>query len=209
MNSKEETLTTWNAIAVEYENKFMPLDIYDSSYEVFCNFVQKASPRLLDIGCGPGNISKYLTDYFPISKIEGVDTSANMIACAKKNVPNGHFIEMNACDISKLTGLYDGIVSGFCLPYLAKAETGKFLMDCAEKLSANGILYLSYVEGKYSDSHYQTGSTGHRLFFHYYETTYLIAELAKSGFKLLEKLTVGYNNATGKNENHTILILKK
>ncbi len=208
MNSKDKTLVTWNEIAAIYDKTFMPLDIYNASYAKFCKYLKK-KPRVLDVGCGPGMISKYVFSKIPNSEIEGIDNAVNMIALAKKNVPRGDFMTLSATDISKLTGLYDGIISGFCLPYLKKAETKKFLKNCAEKLSANGILYLSYVDGKYSNSHYQTGSSGHQLFFHYYETDYLIARSEKSGFKLLEKLPISYNKADGKNEIHTILIFKK
>lgn len=39
--------------------------------------------KVLDLGCGPGNITKYLCDKFPIAHIDGIDTSQDMISRAQ------------------------------------------------------------------------------------------------------------------------------
>lgn len=60
MDNYEETFETWNKVASLYQEKFMDLDLYDDTYETVCGSVSKDKAALLEIGCGPGNITKYL-----------------------------------------------------------------------------------------------------------------------------------------------------
>lgn len=60
MDKYEETFETWNNIASIYQDKFMKLDLYNDSYDYICTSISKQGANLLEIGCGPGNITKYL-----------------------------------------------------------------------------------------------------------------------------------------------------
>lgn len=81
------TFTTWNKIAETYEKKFMDLDLYNDSYDLFCANIIKQNPNVLEIGCGPGNITRYLLSKRPDLTIEGLDIAPNMIELAKKIIP--------------------------------------------------------------------------------------------------------------------------
>ncbi len=39
---------------------FMNLDLYNDSYDTFCDQVKIKNATILEIGCGPENITKYL-----------------------------------------------------------------------------------------------------------------------------------------------------
>ena len=45
--------------------------------------------RIVDLGCGPGNSTAVLAARWPEARVEGVDSSAEMIAAARKAVPEG------------------------------------------------------------------------------------------------------------------------
>lgn len=85
MDGKEETFQTWNKIADLYESKFMDLDIYDKTYDYFLNILNNKSSKILEVGCGPGNISKYLLTKRDDIHLLGVDVAENMIELARKN----------------------------------------------------------------------------------------------------------------------------
>ena len=88
MDRYKETFETWNKVASLYQEKFMKLDFYNETYNFICNSIIKDSAKLLEIGCGPGNITKYLLTQRPDFNIYGIDIAPNMIELAKKKQSN-------------------------------------------------------------------------------------------------------------------------
>lgn len=113
MDRYKETFETWNKVAKLYQDTFMKLDLYNDTYDDFCSAVSKADASILEIGCGPGNITKYLSNKRADFKIEGIDISPNMVALAKANNLTHHFSVMDSREIDQLQLKYDGIVIGF------------------------------------------------------------------------------------------------
>ncbi|MFN8864488.1 MAG: class I SAM-dependent methyltransferase [Flavobacteriales bacterium] len=87
MNKYEETFETWNNIASLYQDKFMGLDLYNETYDFICNTIDKPHAKVLEIGCGPGNITKYLLSKRPDFDIFGIDIAPNMVELARQNNP--------------------------------------------------------------------------------------------------------------------------
>ena len=167
-SNNNDSAKFWSQVANLYEEKFLNLNIYDDSYDLFCDEITVSSPSILDIGCGPANISKYISTKIPNADIYGIDYSEKMIQLAKKNIPNGKFEVMDCRDIYKIKRKFDAIISGFCLPYLDEDEVNVFFSNINNLLNDNGIFYLSFVEGNPEDSKYQTNSTGYQLFFNFH-----------------------------------------
>jgi 2-polyprenyl-3-methyl-5-hydroxy-6-metoxy-1,4-benzoquinol methylase len=65
----------------------MDLSLYDESYDDFCQLLQKKNASILEIGCGPGNVTKYLLGKRPDYKIHATDAAPSMLALAKINNP--------------------------------------------------------------------------------------------------------------------------
>ena len=52
----------------------------------------QAEPRtVVDLGCGPGNLTSLLPERWPQAHVRGVDSSAEMIASARRDVPDIDF----------------------------------------------------------------------------------------------------------------------
>lgn len=209
MDKYKETFQTWNKIASIYEDKFMDLDLYNDSYDIFSELITKRNSSILEIGCGPGNITKYLLDKRPDFKITATDIAPNMIALAKKNKIPADFKILDSRDIGELEMEYDAIIAGFCIPYLSKEDCSKLIMDSSNLLAGNGVIYLSFVEGDYEKSSYQSGSSGDRVFFYFHNLNGFKKELENNGFEIAEIMHKKFEKADKSEEIHTILIAKK
>jgi 2-polyprenyl-3-methyl-5-hydroxy-6-metoxy-1,4-benzoquinol methylase len=209
MDKYQESFYTWNKIAEIYEDKFMDLDLYNDTYDVFLNLIPKTNSSVLEIGCGPGNISKYLLTKNSDLKIKGIDISEKMIELAGKNNPSAEFEIMDTREIHCLNDNFDAIMCGFCIPYLSQSDCLKLIIDCKKLLNASGVLYLSFVEGDYGNSGFISGSNGDRTYFYYHNLDYFKKELMANSFEINKLFLKNYKKADGTKENHTILILKK
>jgi len=192
MDKYEETFATWNKMASQYQEKFMYLDIFNDSYDYFLNSLHDNQKRLLDIGCGPGNITRYLLNQKPDLEILGVDIAPNMIELAQKNNPEAGFQVLDGREIDNLKGSFDGIVAGFCLPYLSSQEAEKLISDSVELLNEKGIFYLSFVDGDPNDSEFKTNETGDRVYVYYHQTKRLLKLLEENGFELLNLFKINF-----------------
>ncbi len=204
----QETFNTWNKIAQLYEDIFMDLDLYNDTYALFCESLPKSNATILEIGCGPGNITKHLTKQLPNSTITATDISENMVALAKKNNPTVTCKVLDCRDIVEINQRFDGIMCGFIIPYLSKVDCSKFISDCYDLLNKNGVLYLSFVAGNYENSGFISGSTGDRAYFYYHEFETIQSTLKELGFTVFSIIEVEYPKADNI-EIHTVINARK
>lgn len=204
-----ETYNTWNKVASLYQNKFMDLDIYNATYDFFCNSITNEKAKLLEIGCGPGNITKYVLSKKSEFQIFGIDIAPNMIHLARRNNPTACFDTMDCRQIEEIKTKYEGIICGFCLPYLSQTDSYKLIADCYNLLNPNGLFYISFVEGDPSKSDFQVGSSGDRIYFYFHRLDNLRKQLIEYKFEELETFKVQYKKTETQIDIHTIIIAKK
>lgn len=210
MDRYQETFKTWNKLATLYQDRFMNIDLYNDTYDKFLRLVKKQQGlTVFEIGCGPGNICKYLLTKNSELKISGIDVSPNMIELAQRNNPSAQFLEMDIREISSLKNEYDGIICGFCMPYLSQSDCIDLISNCKNLLKNSGTLYLSFVEGDYSKSGYQVGSSGDKMYFYYHPLDLLQETLKAHCFKTEHLIHKHYIKADNTEEIHTIIIVSK
>ncbi|NOT93269.1 class I SAM-dependent DNA methyltransferase [Ferruginibacter sp.] len=209
MDNYKETFETWNKVASLYQDKFMELSLYNETYDFICTSITKEKAAILEIGCGPGNITKYLLSKRPDFNIYGIDIAPNMIDLAKKNNPAANFKVMDIRKVDEIKTTFDGIICGFCLPYLSEADSKKLITDAYNLLNNDGLIYISFVEGDTDKSGFQTGSTGDRSYFYYHNLDQLKTQLSVSGFEVLKIFKVEYEISATTKDVHTIVTAKK
>jgi len=171
--------------AEEYQQKFMDVSAYSDGLDFFYDALSSNVSKLLDIACGPGNLSRYLLNKNSKLSILGTDIAPNMIRLARNNNPEASFEELDCRKILKLNRKFDGIICGFCLPYLTESEVEKFIKDCCELLNKDGVLYLSTMQHTQMQAGLQTSSNGDQLFTFYHRAEFLFLQLEKIGFKII------------------------
>ncbi len=209
MDPYQETFETWNKVASLYEEKFMDLDLYNVSYDFIINSLNKVNAKVLEIGCGPGNITKYLLSKRPDFEIFGIDIAPNMIELAKKNNPLASFEIMDSRNINEIQSKFDAIICGFCLPYLSQTDTYKLIQDSNQLLNNRGLIYISFVEGDSAKSGFQTASTGDRSYFYFHDLAEIKTKLIEARFDDFNVFKVEFKKASGENEIHTIITARK
>ncbi|MBC9813018.1 class I SAM-dependent methyltransferase [Crocinitomicaceae bacterium CZZ-1] len=205
----KETFETWNKVAMRYQEKFMELEIYNSTYDAFLDSLSGNHPKVLEIGCGPGNITRYLLSQRPDLQLLGTDIAPNMIQLAAGNNPTATFIQLDCRKLHQLTGLFNGIITGFCIPYINEEEVQNLFADCGNRLTNNGVLYLSFVEGDAAQSGFQTGSSGDRVYFYYHQLTVITQLLNHFGFIQPEVFHIPYTLSDDHTVIHTVVIARK
>lgn len=210
MKRNSETLNNWNQLAQAYQDKFMEMDLYNATYDQFCEAITKDNARILELGSGPGNITKYILEQKSSYSILATDTAPSMIELGKKNVPKAQFQLLDVRDMLALNQTFDAILGGFVVPYLDSKETKQFIADSFQLLNNNGILYFSCIEKEISYSETQTSSDGKvTMEVNYHEASYLVDCLQKNNFQLLSLFRIDYPKPSGISDVHLVIIAQK
>jgi len=102
-----------------------------------------------DIGCGPGNSTEVLRERYPDATIVGVDSSADMIAAAKKRMPD---VTFEVADLKTWQGAgFDAILANAVLQWVHGHET--LLPQLIGKLNPGGSLAVQTPANRDEPSH--------------------------------------------------------
>ena len=210
MDRNSEAVNSFNKNASAYSERYSSLDLYNDTYELFSSMFPNRHSTVLDVACGPGNITNYLLRKRPDLKITGIDLAPNMVAIARENNPGATFEVMDCRELDKLDTHYDAIICGFAIPYLSKEETEKLIADCASMLNPGGFFYFSLIEGKYEDSDYQYASNNEdRSYVYFYNSVKIMNMLNKCNLKIVQVEDFTWKNNKGEPETHLVFIVGK
>lgn len=130
---------TYNAIADIYVEE-ASLDHEDTSY--INSFLETVSgKKILDLGCGPGILSKYLSDLG--YDVTGVDFAEQMISIAKKLAPNANFIVSDIANL-ELDDKFYGIVLAHLLIHFSKDENIQILNKLHNFMNPDASLFIQF-----------------------------------------------------------------
>jgi len=209
MDNTKRALAIFDKNATKYTERFMNVDMYAPALDLFCQALDNEQAEILDVATGPGNITQYLLRKHPAYQILGIDLSPAMLAIAEKQNPTAKFRMLDAKAITTLTQKFDGVVSGFCLPYLSEQEVVKFITDCIQVLNDNGALYISTMEE--NDEHHsglEQNSSGDEVYVYYYRAAFIIETLQQAGFVVIKQLQQRYEY-NGKTITDMMVVARK
>lgn len=201
----------FNKYACSYQEQYMSVDLYKTTLNEFCNNLSKENTSILDVGCGPGNVTQYLLQQRSDFNILGIDLAPNMIALAEKNNPSATFKVMDALSLPELNTTYNGIVCAFLLPYLSKEQAIEFIRSAVNMLKKDGLLYISTMEDLNINSKFQGAShdENDRLFINYHEIDYLTDALKENNLDIVLSTQQEFHQKDGTSTTDLILIAKK
>lgn len=100
---------------------------------------------VLDVGCGPGHWTKYLSDHGVT--VEGVDPTPEFISCAQERFPGLVFRIGHAEDLDVDEASVGGIFSWYSLIHLAPERIPAALTEFARCVRPGGGLTVGFFEG--------------------------------------------------------------
>jgi 2-polyprenyl-3-methyl-5-hydroxy-6-metoxy-1,4-benzoquinol methylase len=211
MDKTQMAIDVFNKYASDYQSKFMNQDLYHDTFDLFCSLIPIKHAAILDVACGPGNITHYLLKKRPDFQVLGTDLAEQMIKLAKANNPSAQFRKMDCREIGRLKNQYQGVVCGFGLPYLSKEEAIQFIQDASFRLIPGGILYLSTMEGDYSKSGLKSSSNcaSDQTFTHYHQEDYLREALADANLEIISISRKDFPEKDGTKTTDLVLIARK
>lgn len=123
------TGTRWNAKLYDEKHGF----VWELGRGVAELLAPKAGERILDIGCGTGHLTAEIAASG--AKVTGIDSSAEMIAEAKRKFPEVQFQVMDARRI-RMHRKFDGVFSNAALHWIKEPES--VIAGIARVLQAGG-----------------------------------------------------------------------
>ncbi len=208
MENFELSVRRFDQFAAEYAQRFMDLNAYSDSIVRFCNFIGNDRPALLELGCGPGNVTSLLKARFPESRIIAIDLAPKMIEIARNRLPDVDFRVMDVRKISTIPQIFDAVMCSFCLPFLSKTDAAKLIADCSDCLISGGILYVSTMEGSEERAGFETTSfSGNaEIYFNYHQQQDLEQAFVQSGFEIGQIKLQDYMEPDGSSTTDMIFI---
>jgi len=190
MNSKRHTerLAAYSNIAVDYGRMFInelqtkPLD--RKLYDLFADKVIDKG-KVLEIGCGPGEISNYL--FVKGLNITGIDISPEMIKVAKKYNDRMDFQIGNVFNLTFANDSISGIVAPYLIVNFDYIEVKDAFIEIIRVLRNNGTLLVSFHIGRDKTKTYRDFfHKGKPLTFTFYKVDTIKELLKKVGFIITE-----------------------
>ena len=197
MDKVKQAVSAFNKYASQYQDKYMRYAPYSATYDGFAALFTESHSTVLDVGCGPGNFSRYLLENIPSLRITGTDLAPKMIELARQNIPQGEFHILDTREIGSLNRSFDVILLGFCLPYLSKEASTRLLGELGSMTRTGGLLYLSTMEGNYADSGYQSNDSEDRIFTYYHDKEFLTDLLEINNFETIHIERIPYPTEGG------------
>lgn len=184
MNRKTDVVAgVFSKNAKLYADRFMDVSGQAEVLDTFCLLL--SGNTVLDLGCGPGNISLYLNNKLPNLNFTCTDVAKDMLVLAETYLGKGQFVQMNALKLHELPIKYDGIVANFLLPYIEPQELDLFVERIYHQLNPGGVVLIHTMEADMELSGIEAPSTGEEpfLFINYYRAHHLMALMEKHQFK--------------------------
>ncbi|ABZ77355.1 Methyltransferase type 12 [Shewanella halifaxensis HAW-EB4] len=186
LDLNQVSVNTFDKLAQRYQDKYMDLAMYIDTFEPFINALPKQDARVLELACGPGNITRYLLSLRPQLSILATDLAPKMLILAQHNNPLADVALLDSRELNMLNERFDAIMCGFCLPYLSPHEALALIDDASQRLTANGVFYLSTMEGSDQAPREDISGDGEKMYTYFHRGADLVSALESAGFSIIE-----------------------
>ena len=210
MDNQQHTVNIYNQYVKEYVARFMGLDLYQDTFEPLIELLPP-HVKVLELGCGPGNVVRYLKSKRSDLDILGIDLAPEMIKEAQRQNPDARFEVMDLRLAHQLNQKFNALIAAFCLPYISYKDTEALFKSFDHLAAGDALLYVSFMEGPPERSGYeQTSFTGtDEIYINYYERSVIEALLKAHHYTIEAFYTKDYPETDGSITTDVIYLAKK
>jgi ubiquinone/menaquinone biosynthesis C-methylase UbiE len=185
----DETARSYDTLAEQYAKKMLrELDAKPFDREALDRFSRSARPdgEIADLGCGPGQIGRYLADKG--CQVVGLDISPAMIELARRSHPGIRFEHGDMLALPFRDASLAGIVAFYSIIHLPLETISAALLEMRRVLKPEGQLLLAFHIGA-NTLHLDTlWDFGIDIDFHFFMPGDVAARVRGAGMEVLEVL---------------------
>jgi tRNA (cmo5U34)-methyltransferase len=102
--------------------------------------------RILDLGCGTGNLTEQILKYYPEAEIDALDISEDILKESQKrfsNKPNVRYIQADFRQMHLPPGSYDLVLSSIAIHHIQDPDKTILYHEIFQSLTANGLFIFA------------------------------------------------------------------
>ena len=184
-------VNTYDIIAEDYNREFGN-DMGDKEYiDKFLKEVKKG--KILDVGCGVGNLTKYIKDNG--FEVLGIDLSNSMIKIAKERFTDIKFQIMDMTKIDLPKSSFEALFVAYSLFHLPPDKIENTMKGFVELLKNRGKIMLILQEGQGDAIVDEPFKPTEKMYINYFSKELIINLLKKFNFKILHFDTRGASSS--------------
>lgn len=183
------TQTSYDAVAAEYAQRFKD-EMDDKPFDRDCldrlaNEVGALGP-ICDLGCGPGQIARYL--HRQGVDTLGVDLSPRMVEEARRLNPETPFHQGDMLSLPDADNSWGGIAAFYCIIHIPRERIVDALREMKRALKPDGVLLLTFHIGTEIEHLDDWWEKPVNLDFAFYQPEEMENWLKDAGFEVEETL---------------------
>jgi len=206
MDKSKIATDTYEKIAEIYTKQYFN-DLTDTPYiDEFLAKLPKAG-KVLDVGSGPGQFSKYMMDKG--FEVEGVDFSREMVATAQKMVPGVKFQYVDMRLLNFENNSFDGLLIAYSLIHIPSEDIPATLKGFNRVLKSGGYLLIIAQEGEADKLVDEPFMPSEKMFFNFFTKERLATLLEKAGFNVEFQTVADVTDPNAESDKVIYTIAKK
>ena len=181
---------SYDRVAEEYAREFQDeMDRKPFDRKMLDWLVEKVngSGPICDMGCGPGQIARYLSSRGATAC--GIDLSIEMVNCAQRLNPDIPFQQGNMLALTEVAGdTFGGIAAFYSIIHATPADVVRALLELKRVLRPQGVLLLAFHIGREVVHKDEWWGKPVSVDFIFYETADMKDCLKRAGFEMEEAI---------------------